>query len=432
MAKLLGIEFKRVSNKQIQKRSQESSLSNPAQWLIDALSGIFGGANDSGQAVTTTTALQIAAVKDCVAKIADGVSNMTLRLYREEENGSRKAIFDLNAIKLLNEPNSYQNKSEFLNWIALCLAYRGNSYAAITRDQYDNPIGAWPLNPDQTRVTMDKETGKLQYTSGAKTYDAENVLHFKVFCSDTPYMGKSPIQEFAQSLGITLAAKSSQAKIYKTGSLKFLVKTQAKLEDNQRTTLRQSLENVINGNQLTAALPLGAEIDKISMTPQEAQFIETMKYSDKDIARMFGVPAALIDAEVGTADIEELLQHFYATTLSKYAIVIQEELERKLLKEAEKPNHYFKFNFNSMLRAKSSARMEFYSKAIQIGVLNSNEIRRLEDMEDRDNGDEYYMQLNLIPTSKFNDYIDAKIEQLNSASQKNNNPEGNNQDLITQ
>ena len=77
--------------------------------------------------------------------------------------------------------------------------------------------------------------------------------------------------------------------------------------------------------------------------------------------------------------------------------------------------------------------MDFYSRAMQIGVMSSNEIRRLEDMEDRENGDEYYMQLNLIPTSKFNDYIDAKIEQLNNQSAgNNNNPNGNNQDLITQ
>lgn len=431
MAKFLGIQITRAKSTGIQKRNSESGLTNPQQWLIDALAGIFGGVNDSGQQVTATTAMQIAAVKDCVAKIADGVSNMTLRLYREEENGNRKAVFDVNAIKVLNAPNEFQNKSEFINWSVLCLAYRGNSYSVIMRDKYGFPFALWPLNPDAVSVRM--VDGKLTYKVGANSYSADDILHFKVFCSDTPFQGKSPIQQFSQSLGITLAAKSSQAKIYKTGALKFLLKTQAKIDDNAATTLRQSLENVINGNQLTAALPLGAEIDKISMTPQEAQFIDTMKYSDKDIAKMFGVPAALIDAETTSADIEELLQHFYATTLSKYAITIQEELERKLLREVEKPNHYFKFNFNSLLRAKSSARMDFYSRAMQIGVMSSNEIRRLEDMEDRENGDEYYMQLNLIPTSKFNDYIDAKIEQLNNQSAgNNNNPNGNNQDLITQ
>ena len=77
MAKFLGIEIKRANSTGILKRNSESGLTNPQQWLIDALAGIFGGVNDSGQQVTATTAMQIAAVKDCVAKTADGVSNMT-------------------------------------------------------------------------------------------------------------------------------------------------------------------------------------------------------------------------------------------------------------------------------------------------------------------------------------------------------------------
>ena len=97
MAKFLGIEIKRANSTGILKRNSESGLTNPHQWLIDALAGIFGGVNDSGQQVTPTTAMQIAAVKDCVAKIADGVSNMTLRLYQEEQNGNRKAVYNVNA-----------------------------------------------------------------------------------------------------------------------------------------------------------------------------------------------------------------------------------------------------------------------------------------------------------------------------------------------
>jgi HK97 family phage portal protein len=427
MAKFLGVEIKRV-NKQTEQRS---SLSNPSQWLIDALSGMFGGQNDSGQQVTATTALQIAAVKDCVAKIADGISNMTLKLYKETPDGSRTAVFDNNAIRVLNEPNSFQNKSEFLNWIGLCLSYKGNAYVYKVTDGLGNTIALMPLNPDSMSVNF--VNNEVVYKYGGTGYASDNILHFRVFCSDLPYLGKSPIQEFAQSLGITLAAKSSQAKIYKTGSLKFLLKTLSKVDDNTANTLRESMENVINGKQLSAMLPQGTDIDKISMSPQEAQFIETMKYSDSDIAKMFGVPAALIGAETSSSDIEELLQHFYATTLSKYAIVIQEELERKLLKESEKPTHYFKFNFNSLLRAKSSARMEYYMKAIQIGIMSPNEIRRYEDMEDRENGDEYYIMANLMPSSKFNEYVDARILQLTARSQSGdgstNNPTGNNQEF---
>jgi len=54
-------------------------------------------------------------------------------------------------------------------------------------------------------------------------------------------------------------------------------------------------------------------------------------------------------------------------------------------------------------------------------------------MEDRENGDEYYIMANLMPSSKFNEYVDARILQLTARSQSGdgstNNPTGNNQEF---
>jgi hypothetical protein len=114
-----------------------------------------------------------------------------------------------------------------------------------------------------------------------------------------------------------------------------------------------------------------------------------------------------------------------------YAINIEEEKRRKLLTETDKVDQYFKYNFNSLLRASANDRADFYNKGIRGGWLSRNEARNFEDTNGFEGGDEYLIESNLVPSSKIDAYMDAKIEQLLSTADKNNNPAGtNNQENI--
>jgi HK97 family phage prohead protease len=112
------------------------------------------------------------------------------------------------------------------------------------------------------------------------------------------------------------------------------------------------------------------------------------------------------------SSVEQEYQDFYARTLASYAINIEQELARKLLTENDKLTYYFKFNFNSLLRASANERADYYNKGIRGGWLSRNEARMFEDANGFDGGDEYLIESNLMPSSKINEYMDAKIAQL--------------------
>jgi phage portal protein BeeE len=107
-----------------------------------------------------------------------------------------------------------------------------------------------------------------------------------------------------------------------------------------------------------------------------------------------------------------------------YAINIEQELARKLLTENDKLTYYFKFNFNSLLRASANERADYYNKGIRGGWLSRNEARLYEDVNGFSGGDEYLIEANLMPSSQINEYMDAKIANLMATADKNNNPEG--------
>jgi len=416
-----------VQGKSLQKRNS-SSLIAPAQWFIDSLANLFGSQTQSGQPVTPETAMSIAAVKRCVGIIADNISVLSLKLYESTATDGRVRLFDDAAIRVLQNPNSYQTSFDFMNYLGICLAFRGNAYAQIVRDSAYRPIELHPLNPDRCEVFYSPETRGLRFTVNGVEVPYDDILHLKVFCSDNPYKGKSPIQQHAETLGITLAATNSQAKLYKTGVLKFFIKSDRKVEENSKAGLKQSLQDVIDGQDLSAVLPTGIELEKISMTPQEAQFIESKKYNDEDIARIFGVPASMIGAGNGgvKSSTEQEYQYFYQSTLLAYSVNIEQSLKKSLIPEAEKPKKYFKFSYNSLMRATAQERADYYNKGIRGGWLTPNEARIYEDMKTEDGLDSFYVEANLMPADKMAEYIDAKIKQLESAA-IGNNPEGTNQ-----
>ena len=155
--------------------------------------------------------------------------------------------------------------------------------------------------------------------------------------------------------------------------------------------------------------------------------LHLVTYAIEEIARIFGVPASMIGAKDGIkSSVEQEYQDFYARTLASYAINIEQELARKLLTENDKLTYYFKFNFNSLLRASANERADYYNKGIRGGWLSRNEARMFEDANGFDGGDEYLIESNLMPSSKIDAYMDAKIAQLMSTADKNNNPEGTN------
>ena len=401
-------------------------LSQPADWFINTLNNVFGYQTKSGQAVNNTTALSIASVHACVRVIADGIAGLGLKLYKDDGQ-SRSQIVVHYATALTNEPNPYQTKYDFVKYMASHLALTGNAYAFINRDVRNIGTELHPIAPQYVTPVM--QDGLLFYKVSLAGYPsmvpATEMLHFKGMCGDNPLVGLSPVVLHAETLGIDLAAISQSAGVYKNGVLKFLLTSDAQIKIDQAGPLKKSLDDVIDGASRSAVLPNGIKMEKLSLSPEEAQYLETRKFSSEEIARIFGVPASMIGAKDGTmGSVEQEYQDFYARTLMSYAINIEQELARKLLTENDKLTYYFKFNFNSLLRASANERADYYNKGIRGGWLSRNEARVYEDVNGFNGGDEYLIEANLMPSSQINAYMDAKIANLMATADKNNNPDG--------
>ena len=121
----------------------------------------------------------------------------------------------------------------------------------------------------------------------------------------------------------------------------------------------------------------------ISISPEQAQFLETRKFQINEIARIFRVPPHMVgDLEKSSfSNIEQQSLEFVKYTLDPWVSRWEQSMVRSLLTEEEKKRYFIKFNVDGLLRGDYQSRMTGYATARQNGWMSANDIRELENLD---------------------------------------------------
>lgn len=388
----------------------------------------FAPTTQSNISVTYHNTIGIAAYKRGVELRSASIAAMSINLYRYE--GEQKVkVTDSPAITVIRKPNAYQTEYQFRQWMISQAVGRGNGYAWIKRDANYNPIVLKPVqNPDSVTIT-ETSAGEVFYTIGEIGFPnapipATDILHFKSLAWQSPYKGLSPIQAHRERFGIIMAADKSAATTYKTGTKKFLIKSDQNISTLQQVNLKESIENVVNDSAVSAVMPAGASVETISLSIADAQYIENANLGVQEVGRILGIPNSFLNIDAGGKTTEDEWQGFLTNTLLPDSVNYEQELSNKLLKENQIGTYFFKHSFNSIMRANSAARADYFTKAISAGWLSPNEVAALEDMPLSPDGNNRYILAGLVPLNQMEDWMASKITA--NENKIINNPNGEN------
>ena len=164
----------------------------------------------------------------------------------------------------------------------------------------------------------------------------------------------------------------------------------------------------------------------ISISPDQAQFLETRKFQINEIARIFRVPPHMVgDLEKSSfSNIEQQSLEFVKYTLDPWVIRWEQSIARALFSAEEKKEYFVKFNLEGLLRGDYVSRMNGYSIARQNGWMSANDIRELENLDRipaEDGGDLYLINGNMLPLGNAGAY--AKITSTDNGKEDNSDEE---------
>lgn len=388
----------------------------------------YMGGSSAGKNVNERSAMQMTAVYSCVRILAEAVAGLPLHLYRYKEDGGKERAIDNNLYHLLHdEPNKEMSSFIFRETLMTHLLLWGNAYAQIIRNGKGEVVALYPLMPNKMQVDRD-ENGELYYiytrsSDEAKTMEGvtvyltpRDVLHIPGLGFDG-LVGYSPIAMAKNAIGLAIATEEYGAKFFANGAAPSgVLEHPGTIKDPSR--LRENWNSTFGGSANSgkvAVLEEGMKYTPISISPEQAQFLETRKFQIDEIARIFRVPPHMVgDLEKSSfSNIEQQSLEFVKYTLDPWVIRWEQSLSRALLNEDEKRKYFFKFNLEGLLRGDYESRMSGYATARQNGWMSANDIRELENLDKipaEDGGDLYLINGNMLPLNKAGAYANKEKE----------------------
>lgn len=373
-----------------------------------ALAEFFGlnSLTEAGVPVTQESAMRLSAVYSCIHRLSSSIAQMPLHVLRKQ-NDTIEVGDDLSASLLISgEPNSWQTSYDWREMSQQVALSGGNGLSWIKRDRRTGePIELKPLKTDQMMEPQkgasgwyypifDDETDRWQALSPA------DVIHIKSFTNRIRW-GISPLRYHAETIGLGLAAQAYGSQFFGNGGRPSGVIFDGTTNPTEahRDNLRKAWKNggVGKGGGRTAILHGQLTYTPITISPEEAQFLETRKFTRSEIAGIYNVPAHMInDLDKATfSNISEQALHYVRHSLMPWIVRWEQELNRKLFTSAQrKAGYYVKFNLAGLLRGTAKERAEFYHYGITDGWLNRNEVRLFEDLNPKTGLDEYLISVN--------------------------------------
>lgn len=354
---------------------------------------IGGKSTKSGVRVTTKTALSISMVWSCVKILSESLAGLPLKLYEDADGDTpRKQVPRKDgAQKLLRKPNPFMTMLNFLKFVVVNMALKGNAFALIERNRNGDPIGLVPLACDAVTIDTDDD---LLYWVQPKNGDRfpvspENMLHFKIFSLDG-IVGLSPLEYQAETMGLAKAGQQWSARFMRKGGFTGgYVIYKDFLTQKQQAQILAKFPDVREGDVddlgKMGILQGGPTIVPAGISQKDAQFIESQQFQEEALAGIYGVPLWLANragkTSVMGSNLEQQLIGFVTFGLKPYIDAVEDEFNDKLYGGSPR---FVEFAVEGLLRADSAGRSAYYTAALGgsggSGWMHVNEVRAKENL----------------------------------------------------
>ena len=354
----------------------------------------FGLQSESGVNVTTKKSFEIVAFFSAVSLISDTISTLPCGAYLRI--GATRRPLNPRPVWLDQPDVDLSTRAAFFQQVFSSLLVHGNSYTRVFRDAQGQVLNLVNLDPEKVEVERSKIGRKVYKVYGeGRVLTSDEVIHIVDLILPGELTGLSRVETLKQSLGLNIALSDYAARFFGTGaSASGVIEFPGNLTSEQAKQLADGFDarhrNGTRRAHKTGVLSGGAKFVATQTDPEKSQALESRKFAVEEIARAFNVPLHLlgVPGTASYASVEQNNLQFVSMTLRPLAEKVEAAFSRLLPGDA-----FIKFQFGDLLRADLTARIQSYSVGTQAGFYSTNDIRRLEDLEPVEEGDQYRVPL---------------------------------------
>lgn len=370
-----------------------------------------GGGTKAGVTVTPKQALQASTAMACGRVVGLGMAQVPFKLMLEKD-GRRRSATEHPLYELLYlRPNDWMTSFDLRVMIGLHLMFCGQAF--IWKNTVLGSITELlPIEPGMMEVK--REGWELRYfmtlqNGGKQEIPASEMWHIRG-PSWNGWMGLEPVRLAREAIGLGLAAEAHGARMFANGlATTGILHSDSVINVDQRAQLRESIEKAQGGgNKWRMMLTWGGlKYTPAQSTNEEAQFLETRKFQVEEQCRAMGVMPIMVyasDKAQTYASAEAMFKAHLVHTMGPWYTCLEQSAAVNLLSPKErKEGHYFRFTVNALMHASAKDKADYLTKMFNVGALNPNEIRAMDELDPYEGGETYRVPLNTEDPANPND-----------------------------
>nr|WP_313023107.1 phage portal protein [Brucella intermedia] len=344
----------------------------------------FSGAWQRNVEVKFDSVLSYHADFACKTLIASDIAKLRIKLMREDEPGIWTEIKRNPFSAVLNKPNHYQNRIQFVeSWVtsklqtgnAYILKHRNANGDVVRMDVLD-PMLVTPLIADDGSVFYDLSTDALVGFPASVRVPAREIIHDRFNTIFHPLVGTSPI--FAGGLAAMqgLAIQNDSTAFFQNGAQPGgILSTDNEIQPETAERIKKHWETEFTGKNAgrIAVLGDGLKYDPMKAKAVDAQLIEQLKWSATVVCSVYHVPPYKVGiGEIpANTGIESLNLEYYSQCLQ----ILIESIELCLDEGLGMGDRLgTELDIDNLFRMDTVSQMEAMDKSK--GILTPNEQRR--------------------------------------------------------
>ncbi|MFD4551410.1 phage portal protein [Streptomyces sp. NPDC058466] len=314
----------------------------------------------------------------CWRILADSVASLPVQTFMRNATTRAPNPF---LPDLLFQPSARDNWFQWIHKCMMSLVSRGNAYGLIVeRDKFGFPVTIEWLHPDDVFVDEERPTMPLFYYQG-QSVPTEDMFHIPWVVMPGCVKGLSPIQAFAKTIGVGIAATDYGRSWFENGGTPpATMKNSAKtVNPDESTEIRDRLSAAMRSRK---PLVFGNDWDfnALKVNPEESQFIETLQINATQMATIYGVPPGMVAGTQGGGSVtysnaESEAINLVTLTFRPWLVRLESAISPQLA-----GRQMMRFNVDAMIRTDTKTRYEVYGLALDQGWMNVDDIRALENL----------------------------------------------------
>jgi HK97 family phage portal protein len=342
----------------------------------------------------------------CVSAIAGGIASLPAAVYQTLPDGKRVRRDDHPVSRIIRQPNHLQSWPDFLEWLLASTLLQGNAIAVVDHDGAGRPCGLYPIpwwccqpilvpaapaeaigSPyvpnsklvfDVTQTMMPWPLpGGYSATGFPRRYFDDEVVFLRDR-SDDGILGRSRLSRAPEAYAAGLGAQSFSTGIWLNGAMPSgVLKHPGRLSAEAMINVAQSWRDSYSGGPnagKTAVLEEAMEYERIGVSPEDAELLDSRRFSVEELCRLFNVPPPIIGewTHATFSNTASASEWFGSMTLLPWVRKIEREFSRTVFNTDDCE---LVVDMAGLLRGSYQDLLSSNIAAVRAGVMSADEAR---------------------------------------------------------